>query len=252
VQVEVQIERLLDGVREVLGEDVVGAYLHGSAVLGGGGPRSDVDVIAVARRRTSVDEKRRLATLLLEVSGRRGAVGPPRPIEFDLVVESEIRPWRYPPPFDLHYSELWRKQFESGELEPWSKRTNRDLASVVTMVLAGNTALFGPPPADVFDPVPRRDYHDAILKDVETVEEFLPRDTRNVILTLPRVWAGLATEQVHSKESAGAWGAPSRRAQAGARARAGDLSRRGRRFLGRRPAADRRLRGASPRGDRAR
>jgi len=194
-----QAERLVAGVRELLGDDLLGAYLHGSEVLGSGGPHSDVDVIAVSRRHTTPAEKGRLVQLLLAVSRK------PRPIEFDLVVASEIRPWRHPAPFDFHYSELWRKQFESGTLEPWSRATNRDLASAATMVLAGNTTLYGPPPAEVFDPVPRADYRDAILKDVDTVDDYLTWDTRNVILTLPRIWAGIASEGVHSKESAAAW-----------------------------------------------
>jgi predicted nucleotidyltransferase len=50
--VEAQIERLGAGVREVLKEDIVGADLHGSAVLGGLKPRSDVDVIVVSKRGT--------------------------------------------------------------------------------------------------------------------------------------------------------------------------------------------------------
>jgi len=131
-----------------------------------------------------------------------------RPIELDVVVASDIRPWRYPPRFDFHYSELWRKEFEGGKLEPWSSTTNRDLASVITMVLVGDTSLFGPPAADVFDPVPRSDYLDAILKDIEAVDSSLEWDTRNVVLTLPRIWSGLETDQVHSKESAAAWALP--------------------------------------------
>jgi predicted nucleotidyltransferase len=195
----VQIKRLLEGVRDLIGPILVGAYLHGSAVLGGGGPHSDIDVIVVTTRRTTLDEKRRLVDLLLRVSKD------PQPIELDLVVDSEIRPWRHPAPFDFHYSELWRAQFESGNVRPWTRDTNRDLASVVTMALAGDTALCGPPPADVFDPVPREDYRDAILKDVETVGEYLEWDTRNVILTLPRVWAVVATDGVHSKLGAAEW-----------------------------------------------
>jgi predicted nucleotidyltransferase len=206
--VEAQIERLVRGVREILGVELLGAYLHGSAVLGGLRPRSDIDVIVVAKRRTSRAEKRALVDLLLSLSGVGGSTGPPRPIEFDLVVQSEIRPWRYPPPFDFHYSELWRQEFESGELEPWSRRTNCDLASVVTMVLVGNTSLFGPPPAEIFDPAPRSDYLDAILRDVTMAERDLDWDTRNVILTLPRIWSALATDEVHSKESAAAWALP--------------------------------------------
>src|SRR5437867_2450084 len=191
---EGQIERLVEGVHDVLNEGIVGAYLHGSAVLGGFRPRSDIDVIFVTTRGMTLEEKRRLVDLLLALSARGGSVGPPRPIELDVVVESEIRPWRYPPAFDFHYSELWRKEFESGRLEPWSRSTNGDLASVITMVLVGNTALVGPPPAEVFDPVPRRDYIDAILRDTETIDEYLDWDTRNVILTLPRIWSAVATD----------------------------------------------------------
>jgi predicted nucleotidyltransferase len=203
-----QIELLVEGVRAVLRGDLVGAYLHGSAVLGGFRPDSDIDVIVVSTRRTTVGEKRRLIDLLLSISGKRASLRPGRPIELDTVVGSEIRPWRYPPTFDLHFSELWRDRFQTGDLEPWTSTTNPDLASGVTMVLLGDQPLAGPPPAEVFDPVPRSDYIDAILRDVATVDEFLPWDTRNVVLTLPRIWSAIATEAVYSKEDAAGWALP--------------------------------------------
>ena len=203
---KVQIGPLVDGVHDVLKEDLVGVYLHGSAVLGGLRPRSDIDVIVVSKRRTSLGEKRRLVELLLALSGWGGSIG--RPIELDIVLGSEIRPWRYPPPFDFHFDELLRKEFERGELEPWPAPTNRDLASVITMALVGETPVFGPPPTEVFDPVPRRDYVDAILRDTATVDQYLDWDTRNVVLTLPRIWSAIATDDVHSKESAAAWALP--------------------------------------------
>lgn len=202
---EVQIDALVLGVRDALGADLVGIYLHGSAVLGGFRPDSDIDVVVVSRRRTSTHEKRRMIELLLALSGGRSSTVPGRPIELDIVVASEIRPWRYPPPFDFHYSELWRERFESGDLEPWPSDTNRDLASAITMVLLGDRPLVGPRPEDVFDPVPRADYLDAILRDTGTVDEYLPWDTRNVVLTLPRIWSAIATDDVHSKESAAFW-----------------------------------------------
>jgi hypothetical protein len=76
------------------------------------------------------------------------------------------------------------------------------------MTLMGETPLFGPPPAAIFDPVPRRDYIDAILRDTATVDQYLPGDTRNVVLTLPRIWSAIATNDVHSKETAAAWALP--------------------------------------------
>lgn len=205
---ETQIESIVEGLRDVLRGDLIGAYLHGSAVLGGLRPDSDIDVVVVSARRTSVDEKRRLINLLLSISGRSASLGPGRPMELDIVVESEIRPWRYPPPFDFHYSELWRDRFESGELEPWESTANPDLASALTMVLLGDEPLAGPPPAQVLDPVPRSDYVNAVLRDITTVDEYLPWDTRNVVLTLPRIWSAVATEAVFSKEEAADWALP--------------------------------------------
>ena len=204
MQESTQITTIVAGIRDVLGDDLVGAYLHGSAVLGGFRPDSDIDLLVVSKRRTTVEEKRHLVDFLLSVSGAKAAA-PGRPVELDVVVESEIRPWRYPPPFDFHYSELWRERFESGDLEPWTASTNPDLASAITMALLGDEPLAGPPAAQVFDPVPRSDYVEAILRDIETVDEFLPWDTRNVVLTLPRIWSAVATDAVYSKEEAALW-----------------------------------------------
>ena len=196
---ETQVERLVAGLRAAFGGELIGAYLHGSAVLGGLRPRSDIDVIAVVTRRMTPEQKRRVIAVSLELSGK------PRPIELDVVVQSEIKPWRHPPRTDFHYFELRRPDFEAGELEPWGSQANQELASVITMTLAGDTVLFGPPPAEVFDPIPRADYVDAILGDTKTVDEYLGWDTRNVVLTLPRIWSAIATDGVHSKDSAAAW-----------------------------------------------
>lgn len=49
-----EIVMLVDGV---FGPDAIGIYLHGSSVLGGLRPASDVDVLVVSRR--PMDEKQR-------------------------------------------------------------------------------------------------------------------------------------------------------------------------------------------------
>jgi predicted nucleotidyltransferase len=192
-------------VTGILGPALVGMYQHGSAVLGGLRPDSDIDVLAVASRPTTREEKTALTGVLLAVSRARPSPLSGRPIEFDLVVASDIRPWRYPPRFDFHYSELWRDRFETGDVEPWTASENPDLASVVTVALLGEEPLVGPHPSEVLDPVPRDDYVDAVLRDVDTVDDYLTWDTRNVVLTLPRIWSAIATEEVHSKESAARW-----------------------------------------------
>jgi streptomycin 3"-adenylyltransferase len=147
----------------------------------------------------TLEERRGVIDVLLELSGK------PRPIELDVVVQSEVKPWRFPPRLDFHYFELNRPKFERGEHEPWGETANLNLASAITMALVGDTALFGPPAAEVFDPVPRSDYRRSVLSYIGEAETDLDWDTRNVILTLARIWSAVATDDVHSKESAAAW-----------------------------------------------
>ena len=188
-------------MREVLQGDLVGAYLFGSAVGGGLKPHSDLDVMVVASRAMPAAHKRRLISGLLELSGR------PRHLEMTVVVHSDIRPWRYPPRMDLQYGDWWRDEFERGELEPWEE-INPDLASLVRMVLVAGVPLQGPPPREVFDPVPRADYVAALVHGIDGLLRDLPSDTRNVVLTLARTWSGVATDRMRSKEAAADWALP--------------------------------------------
>jgi hypothetical protein len=155
-------------------------YVHGSEVLGGGGPRSDFDVLAVTARHLTDDERERLVELCRTIPL----------LEFDLVVASDIRPWRHPAPYDFHF---W-----AGRGVGLGPGTNTDLAAVVTMVLVGQRTLHGPPPRELLDPVPRVDYVDGLLRDA---------DTRDVLM-LTRVWAGVSTDDVHSKLHAAEWALP--------------------------------------------
>lgn len=202
---EQQLDRVRTLVRDVLGADVVGAYLFGSAVLGGLQPQSDLDVLVVSRRRTTREEKQRLVDRLLAVSGRSTPQGRWRRIELTIVVESELKPWRYPPSFDFQYGDWLRSEFESGDVEPWPTTTNPDLASLITMVLVAKTPVLGPPPAEIFDPVPHDDLVRAIVGDIDSLLGDLAEDTRNVILTLARIWSTVATGAIRSKSDAADW-----------------------------------------------
>jgi streptomycin 3"-adenylyltransferase len=189
-------------VRDVFGADVRGAYLHGSAVLGGLRPRSDIDVLAVLCRRTTTGERRRLVDRLLGISGS-GASEHARPVELTIVVQSDVRPWRYPPRSEFQYGEWLRDEYERGAIP--SPKTSPDLASLITMVLLGDRPLFGPPPAAVLDPVPFDDLLRAVVSGVPDLLGDLDWDTRNVILTLARIWWTVATGQVGPKDAAADW-----------------------------------------------
>lgn len=190
-------------VTQVAGPDLVGIYLHGSSVLGGLKPASDLDILVVSRRSLDEDQRRGLVAGLLAVSGPRAGG---RPVELTAVVVSQVRPWRWPPMGDFLYGEWLRSEYEAGRLprpEPMP-----GLALAIAITLAGDHPLAGPPPAGVLDPVPPADLARASLADLDALLTDLPGDTRNVVLTLARIWTTVATGKILPKDAAAAWALP--------------------------------------------
>ncbi|CAL9279298.1 Streptomycin 3''-adenylyltransferase [Streptomyces sp. enrichment culture] len=195
-----QVRRVVELAGGVLGRDVIGTYLHGSSVLGGLSPASDVDVLVVSRRRMDERARHTLLDGLLGISGSGNQV---RPVELTVVVQSEVRPWRYPPTCDFLYGEWLRGEYEAGlvpQPEPMP-----DLALLITMVLSGDHPLTGLRPARVLDPVPRADLVRASVAGIPGLLDELDSDTRNVLLTLARIWTTLATGRIRSKDAAADW-----------------------------------------------
>jgi Domain of unknown function (DUF4111) len=179
---------------------VLGAYLYGSALAGGLRPRSDLDVLVLARRRAATEEKRRLVEGLLAVSSQGG-----RPVEVTVVAEPDVKPWRYPPRFDLQFGEWHRSALERGEVEPLEATMNPDVALLLTMVLQASRPLLGPPASEVIDPVPPGDLTRAMLHGVDEVMPGLVDDTRNSVLTLARIWLTVEMGEIGPKDRAADW-----------------------------------------------
>ncbi|MEU1850378.1 aminoglycoside adenylyltransferase family protein [Streptomyces sp. NPDC019990] len=187
-------------LRGTLGDSVLGVYLHGSATLGGLRPHSDLDIPAVVRDPTTHPQRRCLVQELLKVSGPPGSRM--RPVELIVVAQGDVRPWRYPPTCEFLYGEWLRADYERGVTpgpEPMP-----DLAPLL-MVLGADARLYGPPPADLIDPVPQEDLRRAVVAGVPQLLSELDRDTRDVLLTLAQVWTTLATGAIRSKDAAADW-----------------------------------------------
>jgi predicted nucleotidyltransferase len=200
-----QADAVLGALTDSVGGGVVrGVYLYGSAVVGGLRPASDLDLLAVIGRRVTRAEREALVDRLMPISGR--GTRPPswRPVEFTAVVQGEVRPWRYPPRCDLQYGEWLRDSFLRGDLEPWPS-SNPDVAILLTMVLVHGEPLVGPPAVELLDPVPRGDLVRAIVEEVPGLLDDINSDTRNVLLTLARMWTTVATGEVLSKDAAARW-----------------------------------------------
>jgi streptomycin 3"-adenylyltransferase len=203
-EIEKQIAQSLSVVESLLGEALLGVYLYGSSVVGGLQKYSDIDLLVVSGRSTTREEKARLVARMLTISCV-DENSPRRPIELTIVVEGEIKPWHYPPTFDFQYGDWLRKAFEAGNIEPWSSKIMPDLALLITQVRLASKTLLGPAPDQLLDAVPYRDFMTASVKELDSLMADLSRDTRNVLLTLARIWSTVETDAIRSKPDAAAW-----------------------------------------------
>ena len=194
---------LIDGT---LAPSLLGAYLYGSAVDGGLRTDSDLDLLAVVERRLTDAERRAIVDGLLPLSGRATRPAAWRPVDLTLLVRDDVRPWRYPPRFELQYGEWLRPEFLSGDLEPWPPK-NPDVAVLVTMALERGEAVIGPPARDLLDAVPHEDVLRAMADGLPSLLDDLEDDTRNVLLTLARMWMTATTGGVRPKDVAADWAA---------------------------------------------
>jgi predicted nucleotidyltransferase len=200
-----QTDRVLRLITEIIGHDVLGAYEHGSAVLGGVQPTSDLDILVITGRLATLVEKRQLVEGLLAISAPFPPPGPERCVEVTVVAQPQVRPWRYPPSFDLQYGEWLRKRFERGDSQPLEAAVNSDLTTLLTIVLLGDQPLFGPPPKELLDSVLMEDCIRAMVSDLDGLTEDLEGDTRNILLTLARIWQTVVTGIVDRKDRAAEW-----------------------------------------------
>ena len=125
-------------------------------------------------------------------------------MELTIVAQADVRPWHYPPRLDFLYGDWFRTEFAAGNLAPWES-PNPDLALAITQVLQADRPLFGPPPAQLLDPVPAADLRRAMLDGIPGLRADLETDTANVLLTFARIWVSLATGEILPKDAAADW-----------------------------------------------
>jgi predicted nucleotidyltransferase len=199
-----QATAAVGAISDLLGDDLFAVYLHGSAVDGRLRPDSDLDLFAVARVGLEPPERRRIVAALSPISARRLRPAGWRALDVTVVAQDAVRPWRYPPTMELQFGEWLRDAFDRGDVEP-DAVTRPDLAILVSMVRATGCPLFGPPADELLDPVPPADVRRAMVDSLPELLTDLADDTRNVLLTLARMWCTSATGEIRSKDAAADW-----------------------------------------------
>lgn len=199
------IESFVKETKEILRDDLVGIYLHGSAVMGCYNPdKSDIDLIIVVKEAMSDELKRAYMDMVVELNGKANAKG----IELSVVKQSVCKPFVYPTPFELHFSiahlDWYRNDPEDYILK--MKGEDKDLAAHFTIINHRGKCLDGVPIKELFAEVPVRDYADSIWFDIADAEEEILDNPMYLILNLARVLAFLKDGLVLSKKEGGEWG----------------------------------------------
>ena len=207
-----QIRSALAALRGILGDALIGVYLHGSAVSGGLRPHSDIDLLAVVERDLTEDQRDALLTTLLRLSGRHPAVpGEPRCLEVIAFCRSDLAEAELPARAAFVYGEWLREAFEAGErpMPAWDP----EYTLVVAQARHQAMPLLGPPTDALLPDVPRTLVREAMRDALPALLDGLRGDERNVLLTLARMWRTADTGAFVAKDAAAAWAIPRLRAK---------------------------------------
>ena len=198
-------ENFVKQSKEILKDNLVGVYLHGSAAMGCyNDEKSDIDLLVVIHNDMSDEEKHRYMDMVVELN----SFAPTKGIEFSIVKKSVCKPFVYPTPFELHFSVAHLEWYKNNPQDYVLKMngTDKDLAAHFTILYHRGLRLWGEEIYDVFEAVDTKAYFDSIWSDVECAEEDILENPVYVILNLCRVLAFKKEKMILSKQEGGNWG----------------------------------------------
>ena len=202
---QVLLRKFTEETRNILGNALVGVYLHGSAAMGCFNPaKSDLDLLIVVEDAMEDDVKRRYMDMVL----RLNAEAPAKGLELSVLRREACADFVHPMPFELHFSAAHLDWYirDPEDYVRRMKGVDSDLAAHITILHHKGATLWGAPIRDVFAPVSREAYMDSIWEDVADAPNRILRDPVYMTLNLCRVMAFSREGLILSKEEGGRWG----------------------------------------------
>ena len=198
------INSFVEKSKEILQDNLVGVYLHGSAVMGCYNPaKSDIDLIVVVKESIEDSVKSTFMDMVIDLNEK----GPAKGIEMSIVKRCVCKPFVYPTPFELHFSVAhlnWYRKVPDDYVSKM-KGEDKDLAAHFTIINHRGECLYGASIKDIFADVPVQDYIDSIWNDIAEAEEEITDNPLYIILNLARVLAYIRDRLVLSKKEGGEW-----------------------------------------------
>ena len=203
-----ELRKLLDDFvmssKNILGNNLIGIYLHGSAAMGCfNDKKSDVDLLVVVKNDISKEIKRQYMDMVITLNRK----APLKGIELSIVKETVCKPFIYPTPFELHFSIAHLNWYLSNPEEYIEKMngTDKDLAAHFTIVYHRGETLYGREIKSVFSEVSSEYYMDSLWADIQNAKEDIIENTMYITLNLCRVLAYKKERLILSKQEGGEW-----------------------------------------------
>ena len=203
-ELESLLENFVRQSKNILGDNLTGIYLHGSAVMGCfNSKKSDIDLLIVVNDDISNEIKMQYMDMVVELNRE----APEKGIELSIVKEAVCKPFVYPTPFELHFSIAHLNWYQSNPADyvERMKGTDKDLAAHFTVIYHRGKTLYGKEIKSVFSKVSSRDYMDSIWSDIEEAKEEIVTNTMYITLNLCRVLAYKRESLILSKQEGGEW-----------------------------------------------
>jgi len=182
--------------------DLVGIYIHGSLVSRCYNPKlSDIDFIVVIQHPFTSAVKRKVIDFSASIAER----APGKGIECSVVTIDQVRKFTYPTPNELTFSNHSLDHHTLDELYLLPQESDPDLAAHFSVILDRGVVLNGLPIKDVFAPVPREYYLQALTSDVAYIKTMIHRKPFYGILNLCRIYAYKRDGHIFSKKEGGEW-----------------------------------------------
>jgi hypothetical protein len=193
------LERIVAILQQHLGDRLVGVYLFGSGAYGDYVPGvSDLDVQAVVAKAMPKQERRHLARALSHAV----LPCPARRLEFVCYARSAIDPATQHPRFDMNFN-TGAGEADHLSLDPDEEPSHWFLTDIAVARDKGQ-ALIGPPPGQVFAPIPRSWRLEAIADGLVWHRDHEPTSA-NTVLNACRGWQYAVTGTSGSKQAGGTW-----------------------------------------------
>ncbi len=203
MNINILLTEIIEKYKNLLGENLIGIYLHGSLVMGCfNSESSDIDFLVVVRDKLSFNIKRQLIDILIDLSD----FAPKKGFEVSVILEKYSNNFVYPTPFELHYSNEYKERYIRDKEFLCHNGGDADLAAHITIINKRGRCLYGKEIEEVFGEVPEKYYINSILNDVENAIDEIVENPVYIILNLCRILYYLKERVVSSKHEGGSWG----------------------------------------------